>query len=323
MSEAANPLTSITESQSMCGPIVLRTAFSSARMDVISRAYEQVATMLPDAPATAIEVTFTDDIINVGPTLNVSHKDHIIAYAVSEDEISSEKLVRVISDLRARGFTAIYPDKRRDGLCYPSVLKIYDAIYCKGRKIKYSHNRLGTDTKDFPRGWESCAQEIISLGEHLQSNGFNSAPTDGFIAVRCQRGFLITASDTPKDRITLSRIAFVSNYEPASNRVSWYGPNPPSSETGCAGMIFDMFPSLDVVLHFHCKLVTYSAAMEAYRTASYMPYGTSEEALALIDKFRVSHGLVILRGHGEVVAGIGAAEAISIANQARNYSRFK
>ena len=93
MTKAANPLTSITESQSMCGSIVLRTAFSTARTDVISRAYEQVATMLSDAPATAIEVTFTDDIINIGPTLNVSRKDHIIAYAVSEDEISSENLV--------------------------------------------------------------------------------------------------------------------------------------------------------------------------------------------------------------------------------------
>src|SRR5262245_2990517 len=77
--------THLDESQSMRGSVVLRTAFSTARTDVISRAYEQVATMLPDAPATAIEVTFTDDIINLGPTLNISHKDHIIAYAVSED----------------------------------------------------------------------------------------------------------------------------------------------------------------------------------------------------------------------------------------------
>ena len=265
-------------------------------------------------------VILTDDLRHLVSSTGVLIGQRIIAYVASTDELTSASFRGILASLRAREITVIYPDQVDRELHYPSPLKIVDAIICRDRKRKYNDKRLPMRSYEDALESLEVVTDLIAIGRYLHDNGFNTAPTDGFVAAQCRKGFLITSSDTPKHLIERDKLAFVHLYDEGSDTVWWSGLHPPSSETSCAALIFERFSEVRVVAHFHCKAITYSPFMERNRTARYVPYGTPEEAQLEADQLAVSYPLAILRGHGEIAVGTSATALTSAIERARDFA---
>jgi ribulose-5-phosphate 4-epimerase/fuculose-1-phosphate aldolase len=241
--------------------------------------------------------------------LKCRSKIKIIAYFITHEEF------KVISDdkfriaLKSRGFQYIYPDcaisSNRLDLIYPSCDKIYDTIYFKTIRNKFTVTYLGDDIEEYLQVDPSLQfAEITQMGWYLRDLALNHADSlAGGIAVRWGRGFLTTASTTDKYRITPDRICYVEIYDPQANTVRVVGTHPPSSESALFYSIFNTIPEIDVILHFHYKPITCGWKFDRYRTSNYTPYGTWAEADIVTAKLQETRDFVIANGHGEFAAG--------------------
>lgn len=229
----------------------------------------------------------------------------VLAYALEKSEFAvlSQAL---IAALEANGYRPIYPEQLVDGVVLPSPEKVIDAVVCKSQRRKYVGNQVGIDVPDSAK---PLIQEIADLGDTVVHLGLNPGLTDGFVSVRHGRGFLITASETNKRDIQPRDIAHVADYVASENRIVWSGARPPSSETPCASLILDAEADIDVVVHFHCKAITYSPKFSSVRTERYAPYGTLAEAQELLkQRAWTGSSLVVMQGHGEFAFAKSPAE---------------
>ena len=77
---------------------------------------------------------------------------------------------------------------------------------------------------------------------------------------------------------------------------------PPSSEMPLILETFEAFPDARVLIHGHCKDVTYSPKLLNYVSDEYLAYGQWGELFKvypLLEKY----GLAIMKLHGEIVMG--------------------
>jgi Class II Aldolase and Adducin N-terminal domain len=233
----------------------------------------------------------------------------IIAYFLDHEEFKIVGNKNFRARLKSRGFQYIYPDRsvnsNRLDLVYPSYNKVFDTIYFKTIRNKFTLAYLGEDVEEYLQVDPSSKfAEITQIGYYLREMALNHADSlAGGIAVRFGRGFLTTASKTDKYRITPDRICYVENYSPHSNKVHVVGIYPPSSESALFYSCFQEFPDINVILHFHHKPITSGWQFDRYCTSNYIPYGTLAEADVVTAKLRETADFVIANAHGEFAFG--------------------
>lgn len=257
----------------------------------------------PDGSVEVIFVSGFSEMREIAQWQRASHV-RILAYSASSAEFDDPAFKKTIDSLTRNGWHPLFPDTVTEEVHHPSPEKVLDAILCKRAKRKYRSIWLG-EPSAIEKQWRDGAESLIRLGKLLQGNGFNGSATDGFISMRMGAGILITASDTDKSEITLQRTSYISGYDRNTNAISWLGTHAPSSESGCSVLALQAFPDQQFVVHFHCKAITYSPLADAYRTKRYIPYGTTEEAVTVVEQLKKSPDphFAVLRGHGEVVVG--------------------
>lgn len=218
-------------------------------------------------------------------------------------------LQRVGEVLSAEAPTAvvIFPDHRIGPVACSSPEKIVETFRCHLGLPRYQSLRLAPRIPE--RVPLECAEQVRSIGETIVRQALNDQPLAGSISVRAPVGFLITATHTPKDRIE-QRLSLVVEYDRRRNSVVWSGPEPPSSSVAMHAAIYSRFGNVKVIIHSHCKRITYSQSLEAVRTRSFVPDGISpglEEAIEVLS----CHGFTVLKGHGEVALGETVDEAMA------------
>jgi hypothetical protein len=135
-----------------------------------------------------------------------------------------------------------------------------------------------------------------------------------------QRRFVISGSQTGKLReLDVDHYSIVNAYDPARNRVEAEGPVKPSSESLTHGVIYDLDPSIRVVLHVHSPDIWQQAAgLQIPVTDPAVEYGTpamAGEVRRLYRECAAAHsGIFSMGGHedGIVSFGVSAGEAGSI-----------
>jgi L-ribulose-5-phosphate 4-epimerase len=124
---------------------------------------------------------------------------------------------------------------------------------------------------------------------------------------RGRRRFLVTGSQTGGlHDLTLDHYCVVERYDLAQNRVTSLGPVRPSSESLTHGVIYDVSPSVRVVLHAHApEIWRHARALGLPITRAGVANGTPEMAHEVQRLYRETQlsttGLLAMGGHEDGV----------------------
>lgn len=179
-----------------------------------------------------------------------------------------------------------------------TVCHRYSKIRFMDKKIEY--NMSNVITKYFP--------EFFTVGKFLQENQYTNGVA-GFIAKKIPEGILITCTGSSIGALKRENLTLISNWD--NQVVSWSGIEKPSSETPLVLELFENFPNKKVIVHGHCKDITYSNKTLKYNSAEYLRYGEWGELYKIkkvIDKYQKG----IMKLHGEIILADNFDEALSM-----------
>lgn len=182
--------------------------------------------------------------------------------------------------------------------------KITDTIFHQYQKIRYKSEKVGEDISAIV---EKYFSEFFAIGKDLQENHYLNS-SEGFIAKRIPEGILVTSTGSYVGDLSRHNLTLISNWD--DHIVSWYGSRLPSSETPLILEIFDNFSDAQVIIHGHCRDITYSSRMIHYHSSEYLKYGQWGE-LFKIDQIIKTNNYGIMKLHGEIVIGNDFNEAFS------------
>lgn len=183
--------------------------------------------------------------------------------------------------------------------------KILDNICHRYTKIRYKDQKVEFDMTDiivkyFP--------EFFTIGKILQENQYTNGVA-GFIAKKIPEGVLITSTGSSLGALNRDNLTLIRDWK--DHIVSWAGTSKPSSETPLVLELFENFPDKNVVVHGHCKDITYSNKTLKYNSSEYLRYGAWGELYKIkpvIDKYQKG----IMKLHGEIILADTFDEALAM-----------
>lgn len=181
--------------------------------------------------------------------------------------------------------------------------KIFDNVCNRYQKIRYKDEQT-----------KQCINEIVNanypefsvIGKKLQEDHYINAAA-GFLAKRVQGGILITRTGSLLGNLSRDDFTLVSNWE--CQIVSWAGNGMPSSETPLILEIFSAFPDANVIIHGHCRDITYSSKMVRYHSSEYLRYGRWGDLFKIAPVLK-EYQSGIMKLHGEIILAGNFNEAL-------------
>jgi len=183
--------------------------------------------------------------------------------------------------------------------------KIFDNVCHKYEKIRYIDRKILFNGSSLV---EKYFSEFSLTGVHLQENHYANS-TAGFMAMRIPEGILITCSGSLVGSLSRDDITIIHGWD--NHEVLWSGTSRPSSETPLVLEMFEAFPYKTVIVHGHCRDVTYSPKTLKYNSLGYLKYGEWNE-LYKIKPVLEAYGKGIMKLHGEVIMANNFKEALNM-----------
>jgi len=181
--------------------------------------------------------------------------------------------------------------------------KIFDNVCHRYQKIRYKNKR----TEQYIDGVvDANYPEFSVIGRELQADHYINAVT-GFLAKRIQNGILITRTGSLLGNLSRNDLTLVSDWE--RRVVSWAGNGMPSSETPLILEIFSTFPDTNVIVHGHCRDITYSSKMVRYHSSEYLRYGQWGDIFKIVPTLN-EYRSGIMKLHGEIILASNFNEAL-------------
>ena len=154
----------------------------------------------------------------------------------------------------------------------------------------------------------------------------------GNISLRAPRGFIISGTQTGgKSTLQASDLAWVLDFDSATNQLRATGPARPSSEAMTHGEIYRALPEIAAVIHVHSPQLWQAAgALGLATTDPTVGYGTPAMADAVRQLLitRPSGGVIAMGGHEDGIIAYGTdmdaagAYLIRAFSQAQNRSEY-
>jgi ribulose-5-phosphate 4-epimerase/fuculose-1-phosphate aldolase len=171
--------------------------------------------------------------------------------------------------------------------------------------VKFSHNRLQRLFSHDGRlerlnYWAYLFSQLGLAPVHSGgAYGNSSYRVDG-------DSFIITRSGMlPCRELVPGNFCRIMDIEAGTNRISYHGESPPSSECLLHHLIYRNKPGIQAILHGHSALLNeYCDSLRIPVTEKFHPYGTPELAASALEAVRSTPGdtfMFILRDHGFVV----------------------
>lgn len=158
--------------------------------------------------------------------------------------------------------------------------------------------------------WEPI--EAVRIGLHQQGmvGAYPNGVGYGNISQRYPPGFLITGSATGHlPRLQQQHYAWVKNVDFVENAVSSEGQVAASSESMTHGMIYQLHPDIQGVIHVHHSRLWEKMLDNVPTTNQNVAYGTPEMAKEICrlwhDDFLQTQGVVVMAGHAEGIFTFG------------------
>lgn len=202
----------------------------------------------------------------------------------------------------------VYEDCELAKITMAPWAKIFDSICHRYKTLRYLNRRDGDD--DECRALIAKAYPLFNqCGSFLQQNDYTNA-TAGCLAMRTEDSkIIITRTGAYLGNLGREDLTVILGHE--DRVVRWNGASEPSSEAPLILDIFDMFPQVNVVIHGHCRDITYSPLMTPYLSDEYLSYGKWDEAHKIYDMLKLRY-FAIMKLHGEIVLGENFDVAIAL-----------
>jgi hypothetical protein len=182
--------------------------------------------------------------------------------------------------------------------------KIFDNVCHRYQKIRYKDKQIEQDIDEIV---ELNYPEFSVIGKKLQEDHYINAAA-GFLAKRVQGGILLTRTGSLLGNLSRDDFTLVSDWD--HRIVSWTGNGMPSSETPLILEIFSAFPDINVVIHGHCRDITYSSKMIRYHSSEYLRYGQWGDLFKIAPILK-EHQSGIMKLHGEIILAGDFNEALN------------
>lgn len=168
-------------------------------------------------------------------------------------------------------------------------------------------------SEKIPKEVNKVFQDFKYNTERLKK--YNMTPENGGnMSCRVLQGFAVTASGCNLGIIEPSEIIYVTECFPEENRVHYYGPVKPSSETLMHYIIYKEHPEALAIIHAHDEAATaINTLFQGLKeTEKEVPYGTVDLATLAIQAFSEGSNIIMLKNHGYVSRGKNLTEAADI-----------
>lgn len=186
--------------------------------------------------------------------------------------------------------------------------KVLDCVCHKYQKLRYKGKQV--TCPDYREIIYNHYPVFASFGSILQQNHYTNAKA-GFLAQKLDDGrIIVTRTGALVGDLNHKDLTIITGCD-EKNVVSWCGNYPPSSETPLVLEVFKTFPSAKVIIHGHCKDITYSPKLIGYLSKEYLAYGQWGEVFKILPLLK-EHNFAIMKLHGEVVIGNSFDEALSL-----------
>jgi 3-polyprenyl-4-hydroxybenzoate decarboxylase len=181
--------------------------------------------------------------------------------------------------------------------------KITDTIFHQYQKVRYESRKIDENISNII---EKHFPEFFIIGKELQENHYLNGSA-GFLAKRTPEGILVTSTGSYVGDLAKSNLSLIKDWD--DYVVLWSGEKLPSSETPLILDIFEEYPNIDVIIHGHCRDITYNPKMVKYHSSEYLKNGEWGE-LFKIDSILKEHQSGIMKLHGEIILASNFNEAL-------------
>lgn len=181
--------------------------------------------------------------------------------------------------------------------------KIIDTIFHRYQKIRYESQKVDEDISSII---EKYFPEFFTIGKELQENHYLNGSA-GFLAKRIPEGILVTSTGSYVGDLAKRNLSLIMDW--SNHVVSWSGEKLPSSETPLILEIFQEYPKIDVIIHGHCRDITYSPKMIRYHSSDYLKYGKWGELFKIVSILK-EYQSGIMKLHGEIILAGNFKEAL-------------
>lgn len=149
--------------------------------------------------------------------------------------------------------------------------------------------------------------------ERLKENDMTCANA-GNLSVRHQDGLIVTSTGSNLGCLEKNELVFIDQCNADEEKVFYYGPIKPSSETIMHWLIYQKRPEALAIIHAHDEFATCSKLLEGrvHETGCEKPYGSVELARTAIETFERAERIIVLKNHGYVAVGNSLDEACDL-----------
>lgn len=181
--------------------------------------------------------------------------------------------------------------------------KIFDIVCRRYQKICYKEKRIKFNIDEIV---DANYPEFSVIGKKMQEDHYTNT-SSGFLAKRIDGGFLVTRSGSLVGNLLCNDLTLITDWK--RRIVSWSGEGIPSSETPLILEIFNSFPDANVIIHGHCRDITYSSKMIKYHSSEYLHYGQWDDLFKIAQVLQ-QYQCGIMKLHGEIVLANDFNEAL-------------
>ncbi|MDD5396646.1 MAG: flavoprotein [Candidatus Moranbacteria bacterium] len=181
--------------------------------------------------------------------------------------------------------------------------KIFDTVYHRYQKIRYEEKRIKLNIDEIV---DTNYPEFSAIGNKMQEDHYTNTSA-GFLAKRIDGGVLVTRSGSLVGNLSCSDLTLITDWK--HRIVSWSGEGMPSSETPLILEIFNAFPDANVIIHGHCRDITYSSKMIRYHSSEYLHYGQWGDLFKIAPVLK-QYKRGIMKLHGEIILANDFNEAL-------------
>lgn len=180
--------------------------------------------------------------------------------------------------------------------------KVADNVYHTSSKIRYESKKVEFDLSDTI---DENFNEFATVGRYLQDNQYSNGVA-GFIAKRIKEGILVTSTGSSLGNLKPNQLSLITEFN--NKVITWSGQYMPSSESPLVVEIFENF-DCGVIVHGHCKEITYNFKKERYLSNEYLKYGEWGEFVK-IKTLLDTHNKCIMKLHGEIILSTDFSSAL-------------
>lgn len=203
---------------------------------------------------------------------------------------------------RRFGVNTIYADDIVNGYVRTnSARDIADNIICETLRLKVNSKRDSSEYAEQTLLEEQrlYLSEIEEARKVYKKYGlWHRSETDGAVALRTDRGCLVTQTKTDKTTMTPDNFSLVHSYSEGENSVTFTGEKIPTSDVEIIAAL-DRLEKYKMAVHFHHNGVTRGNKFSENITAENIEYGRFESADKIVTEMeRIGEDWIIIKEHG-------------------------